>query len=292
MTSLFALCRPSNGPVTVKRVQISQPVQNTISGLFQQQATDFLDGIDEEVPFGGDYKPDADEILVLDAPNETALMQAAVANPIGLETIGAANFVNEYIKGLFISVGDGEGGPRLLIQAFTAQQFLGRDRLALIFDGNVFRQVTEPSFALDHKLVALAENGRLKFKSFHFLKRIFPLEDVYREATDQQIGAFCGHASLLVEDLDAVKTSSNQIIRRLIHAVQTANVLDQSSVSDIQAKAEALGLDLTVDNGRLVLPADRQRLKEFLKFLDDSIYEGPLSAQRLVASSKRPFAAR
>lgn len=292
MTNLFALCRPPSGPVTVKRVEISQPVQNTIGGLFQQQATDFLDGIDEEVPFGGDYKPDTDEILVLDAPNEIARMQAAVANPIGLETIGAANFVSEYIKGLFICLGDGDGERRILIQAFTAQQFLGRDRIALIFDGNVFRQVTEPSFALDHKLVALAENGRLKFKSFHFLKRIFPLEDVYREATDQQIDAFCGHASLLVEDLGAVKESSNQTIRRLIHAVQTANVLDQSPVADIQVKAQALGLPLTIDNGRLVLPTERQRLKEFLKFLDDSIYEGPLSAQRLVANSKRPLAAR
>ena len=289
MTNLFAICKAVTGPSTIKRVEISQPVQNTIDGLFQQQATDFLDEIDEEVPFGGDYKPDTDEILVLDAPDEVAAMEAAVANPLGLEVIGAASFMNEPIKGLFANPGEG-GAGRILIQAFTAQQFLTRDRIALIFDGGSFRRVTEPSFALDSKLVAIAENGQIKFKSFHLLKRIFVLEHVYREATDQQIDAFCGHASLLVENLDAVKAGASQNIRRLFHAVQAANVLDQSPVADIYAKAEGLGVELTIQDGRIVVPTERQRLKEFLRFLDESIYAGPLSARALVANSKRPFA--
>ena len=288
MTNLLAICKPTNGPIVIKRVEISQPVQATIDGMFQQQATNFLEGIDEEVPFGGDYKPNSDEILVLDAPHEVDQMEQAGLNPLDLEVIGAENFASEPVKGLFVYPGEG-GGGRVLIQAFTAQQFLARDRMALLFDGNSFRRVTEPSFALDNKLIAIAENHQIKFKSFHFLKRIFVLEDVYREATDQQIDSFCEHTSLHIEDIDAVKSSSNQHIRKLFHAVQAANVLDQSPVADIQAKAEELGLGLTIQDNRIVVPTDRQGLKEFLRFLDESIYQGPLSAQRLVASSKRPF---
>lgn len=291
LTNLFALCKLTNQPVTIKRVEIAQPVQNIIGGLFQQQAADFLDGVDEEVAFGGDYKPDADEILVLNAPEEVATMEAALGNPLGVEVMDSRNFVNENIKGLFVSLGDGDNG-RTLIQTFSAQQFLARNRVALIFDGNSFRRVTEPSFAIDNKLVAIAENGQLKFKSFHLLKRIFVLEAVYREATDQQIETFCQHASLLVDDVEQVKIHSDQIIRRLIHAVQAANVLDQSTVVEIQTKAQELGLNLTVRNDQLVIPNDRKQLKGFLKFLDESIYAGPLSARPLVANSKRPFALR
>ncbi len=288
MTSLLALCKPQNGPVTVKRIEISQPVQNVIGGIFQQQASAFLADVEDEIAFGGDYKPDADEILVLEAPGEIELMKAAVDNPIALDTVNAGNFANEPIKGVFVVVGEGEN-RRYLIQSFTAQQILSRNSLALIFQNNTFRELSEPSFTLDSKLVAIAENGRLKFKSFHFLKRIFVLENVYREASDQQVEAFCGHASLAVANVDAIKANSNQIVRRLIHAVQTSNVLDRATVATIQTTATSLGVALTVENGRIVVPTDRQQLKELLRFLDDAIYEGPLSAQRLLANSKRPF---
>jgi hypothetical protein len=290
MTNLLALCKPPNDGLTIKRVQITQPVQDVIGGLFQQQAIEFLEGIEEEVAFGGDWKPDTDEILVLDAPNEVALMQAALANPVGLPTVAAANFMNESIKGLFVGAGNG-AGARILIQSFTAQQLLTRNRLALIHDGNTFRQVTEPSFTLDNKLVAIAENGRLQFKSFHLLKRIFALDEVYRVATDQEIDSFCGHASLEVADLNAFKGAADQIIRKLVHAVAASNILGQCTVADIEAKAASLDLALQVANGKDVMPADRQQIKQLLRFLDDSIYEASLSAKRYVTNSKRPFGA-
>lgn len=288
MTSLLAICKPNDGTVTVKRVEVSQPVQNKLEGLFQQQANAFMEGVDEEITFGGDYKPDADEILYLDAPNEIALLKAAVDGPLELPTINDANFANEAIKGLFVGVGDG-AARRYFIQAFAAQQILTRSVLALVFQNHTFRELSEPAFSLDNKLVAIAEGGRLKFKSFHFLKRIFVLEDVYRVASDVQIEAFCGHVSLHVANVDMIKESSNQIVRRLIHAVQTSNVLDRQSVADIHQKAVSLGVALALVDGRIDLPTDRQELKQLLRFLDDAIYEGPLSAQRLIANSKRPF---
>ena len=61
MANLFALCRPQNHLI-VKRVKITQPVQAKIEGVFQAQAAAFLDGVTEEVEFGGDWKPDSDEI--------------------------------------------------------------------------------------------------------------------------------------------------------------------------------------------------------------------------------------
>lgn len=288
MTTLLALCHPSGGSLHVKRVQIAQPVQTIIEGLFQQQANDFLEGVHEEILFGGDWKPDTDEILVLDAPNEIALMQSAMVNPIGLDTIDSEQFASEGIKGLFVGIGQGDS-QRFFIQSFSAQQFLARNRIALIFESEVFRQITEPSFALDSKLVAIAEGGKLKFKSFFFLKRIFPLDEVYRVATDQQIDGFLAHQNLSVPDVMAFKSAADQQIRRLVHAVSTANVLGNSPVADIQTKAASLGVSIVIEGGKIVFPLDRRQIKELLRFLDDSIYEGPLSARRLITNSKRPF---
>jgi hypothetical protein len=289
MTNLLAVCKVPNEPFCIKRVQITQAVQETIGGLFQQQAIDFLKGIEEEIPFGGEWKPDADEILVLDAPDEISSMQEALANPIAIETISAPNFIEENIKALFAAPGG--PGTRILIQAFTAQQLLTRSGLALIHDGNTFRQLTEPSFTLDSKLVAIAENGRLKFKSFHLLKRLFALDEVYRVATDQQIDAFCGHPSLRVSEMQVFKDSADQIIRKLVHAVSASNVLDRCTVADIEAKAALLELPLVIENGRIVMPSGRSHIKQLLRFLDDSIYEASLSAKRYVTNSKRPFGA-
>jgi hypothetical protein len=210
MTNLFALCKNQNETVTVKRVEISQTVQSLLEGLFQQQENEFLNGVEEEIAFGGDYKPDTDEVLYLNAPAEIAIMNAAADNPISLPTINDSNFSTEAIKGLFVTFGP-EERRRHLIQSFAAQQVLSRSKLTLVFERDTFRRLSEPAFALDNKLVAIAAGDKLTFKSFHFLKRIFILEEVYREASDVQIEQFCGHSSLSVSNVDDIKVNSNHV---------------------------------------------------------------------------------
>ena len=73
MANLFAFCRQANQPI-IKRVSVTGPVQAKIGGIFQGQEAAFLEGVSEEVDFGGDWKPDDDEILVIDAPDEAQLL--------------------------------------------------------------------------------------------------------------------------------------------------------------------------------------------------------------------------
>lgn len=287
MTNLLALCRPRPDQTVIKRVQITQPLQEKIGGLFHQQANQFMEGIEEEVAFGSGWKPDANEILVMDAPVECVMMEQALnGNIVSLPTINAANFSDEGLKGLFVALTN--GGARVLVQAFTAQQVLSR-RFALLLEGDTFRELTEPSFTLDNQLVAILEGRKLKFKSFHKVKRIFELTLVYREATDQEIDGFCAHESFAVPDVADFKGVAGQVIRTLVHAISAAGVLNEYTVEDIAAKAAAVGLVLNVVDGRVAMPTDRRGVKELLKFLDDAIYEAPLTAKRYVTNSKRPF---
>jgi hypothetical protein len=287
MAHLFALCR-QNGAIIIKRVSVTQQVQDKIEGIFQQQATAFQEGITEEIAFGSDWKPDPDELMVMDAPNETQIIvQALDGNPLGLPILNAANFIGEGIKSLFVAVGDG-AAKRVLMQLFTAQQILAR-RFSLLLHGDTFQELTAPAFTFENNLVAIIEDGKLKFKSFHLVKRIFELNQFYQEASDQQIDSFCSHGTLSVGDVNGFKVVADQGIRKLVFAVTKTGILDALSVDDIVTKANSLGLNVQVGDGKIVMPTDKKSIKQILRFLDDGIYEASLTAKRYITNSKRPF---
>jgi hypothetical protein len=289
MVNLLALCR-HGGRLHVKRVNLVQTVQEKLAGLFHAQANAFLDGISEEVEFGGDWKPDADEILVIDAPQEVSVITDALnGNLVELPSIDAANFIGENIKALFVAVATG-AGTRVLLQMFTAQQILAR-RFSLLLEGNSFKELTAPAFTLDNYLVAIIEDGKLKFKNFHNVKRIFELTQFYEEASDQEIDAFCGHESLVVADITTFKAVADQPIRKMIHAISKTNVLDNYPVDDIAAKAASLGVKIETKDGKIIVPTDRKSMKYMFRFLDDGIYEASLSLNKYITNSKRPFGA-
>jgi hypothetical protein len=288
MTNLFALCRDHGGALQVKRVRLTQPVQAKIEGLFQAQTAAFLDGISEEVDFAGDWKPDSDEILVIDAPAEAdAISNALSANPTSLPDIDGQNFQAENIKGLFVALQHG-GQTRISIQLFSAQQILAR-RFSLLLDNNTFKELTDPAFTLDNYIHAIMEGGKIKFKSFFNVKRIFALNQFYEEATDGQIDIFCTHPSLAVASVDDFKLMADQNIRKMIHAITKTGVLDKYQVGDIVQKAASFGLAIPVTSGKMSVPDNRKEAKTFFRFLDDGIYEAPLSAARYVTNSKRLF---
>lgn len=284
MANLFALCR-INGRLEVKRVVLSQGVQDKIAGLFAGQYSSFLEGVIEEVKFGTDWKPDNDEILVMDAPEEASeALKQMTGDILVIPTIDAANFSDEGIKALAVANGTPDN-PRILIQMFTAQQVLSR-RFALMFTGDTFRELTEPAFTLDNSLAAIIENGRLKFKSYFLIKRVFEITYMYQEATNQQIDTFCAHDSLRVADAMALKSVADQTIRKLIHAVHTTGVLDKYDVADIAAKAKLLGMHITIIDGKIDFPLEKKLAKHLLRFLDDGIYEAPLTSRRYMTNSK------
>jgi hypothetical protein len=159
-----------------------------------------------------------------------------------------------------------------------------------MLDGNTFKELTEPAFTLDNYLAAIIEDGKLKFKSFHNIKRLFQLTQFYQEASDQEIDTFCGHASLHVADAVAFKAVADQAIRKMVHAITKANVLNQYSAQDIVHSAASLGLQITMQDGALVVPSEKRDIKTLFRFLDDGIYSAPLTKVRYMTNSKRPFA--
>lgn len=284
--NLFALCRDAHG-VTVKRIPLDGVLQKPVMQIFSDQEAAFRAGRPNEVAFDGDWNPDDDEILVLDATAEAkAMVAAASGNALALPPIDTANFDSENIKALFVSVNT-DGGLRLLVQRFTAAQILGRKVLTMIANRNQFRKITDPAFNLATSLTCVIEAGKIKFESYHKLRGLFDVVEFFAAATDDDIDKFAGHASIAIADVPALKELVTQTDRKLIHKLASNGILDMHAPLDIQAKAKATGLVMNVANGQIVFPSNKQEIRQLLRFLDDSLYEASLSGRRYVTNSKR-----
>ena len=288
--NLFALVLVDGAP-EVRRVRLNADLQNKITELFGEQQQSFFDGIDDEVTFNGDWKPDDNEVLVLEGLNEIELMSAAItSNTTSYHALDLSRFDDEPIKALFSGYASG-GNVTVQVQRFTSAQMLVRNQIPVLGlqTGNTFTEITEPMFTLARSLVAVIQNGQLKFKSFSNLRAVFDLSDAYREATDSDLDSFAGHALLACDDLDNFKSNADSSVRKMVHAISQDDVLNQHGLQKITDVAEGFSqVNITVANGQIQLPTDKKELKTLLQFLLENIFEGPLSGEQFRTNSKRP----
>lgn len=284
--NLFAACRDTNGNLIAKRIRLDANVQQTIESVFAAQETDFREGIASEIPFDGSWTPDEDELLTIDIPPEAQVFSDTInANAVAVADINTRAFANEGIKALFTGASV-NGAMKILVQRFTSQQVLER-RFALLQQNNSFRRLTEPAFTLDTSLTCVIEDGKIKFKSQHKLRSIIDMLNIYRAATDQEVQAFAGHASLEVTDINAFVSVTNQVSRKLIHAITNNQTLDTYTPAAIQMAASQTGLVVNLQNGKIVMPEAHADIKALLQFLNECRYCGPLSGQPYVTNSQR-----
>ncbi len=282
--TLYAICKPKSG-FAIKRILLSSPAQTKVANYFDQQLATFMDGVDHEVEFDGDWKPDADEILSIDAPPEAAqLLSAVTKSATAIPSIDADALEQEFIKALFVKRKNGT----VLIQAFTTQQLLMR-RHAFLLDKDTFKEMESPAFVISNNLAAVLDGQNLKFKNFPAVKRFFDLKVLYEEATDAQIESFCSHTKLEVADVDAIKAAAGPALRKRIHAISQTGVLDAYSIKQLSNRAAKLKIPLPMSNGKISMPSNKGDLKKLLSFFEEKVYQGALTQQLYVANAKRLY---
>lgn len=287
--NFYALCRTENG-IEVKRLQLNAAILTDMVALFNDQESSFLNGIDTEVTFDGDWKPDKNEVLTIDNHPEIAtIIQAVTANAQSIPDVDVNNFLSENIKAIFTAV-DVDGSKKILMQHFTERQVLSK-KVVLTYGKNHFNRLQNTSFSLEEKLSCIIEDGILKFKSYHNTRAIFDLTSYYVTATDNDIDDFFDPTlPVAVDDLQQFKDKiADQGTRKLIHSVLNRRSLNQYSGVQIQTAANDVGLPLNLDaSGKILLPLNRKEAKNILRFLDDKYYEAPLSEEHYITNSNRP----
>jgi len=284
--NLFAACK-EDGVLIAKRVRLDATVQQDVEDLFERQEADFREDVTEEIEFDGSWKPDAEEFLTIDVPQDAEVFEQTIrGNATAVPDLDTDHFPDENIKALFTGRVANRSAV-VLVQRFTSQQVLSK-KFSLLQRGNAFRELTDNAFTFDSKLTCIIEGGKVKFKSLFNLCSIIDMTDLYREATAQEVRTFGAHQRLHVADMENFLSNTSQTCRRLIQAVSGAGTLDAHTAEQIRRAAAPTGLALTVERHRIVMPTNKAEVKKLLQFLNESRYLGPLSQRPLVTNSQRP----
>lgn len=282
--NLFALT--SSPGARIVRFPLTQELQEELKALFGGQRQAFMEGIADTIEFDGRYKPDEGELLVIKNFADVDGLAAAVANPIAIEQFDPKVHSLDSIKALF--TGDPDGAGRVLIQLFESRRLIATKNIAMFFSGNTFQRMSDSGLTLDNKLLAVLEGNDLKFQSFHFLRRVFELDDYFKEATSVEIKAFANHEKLAADDPAAFEATAGNLVRRKIALILQSGVLDKYTPQQIVATAQTFKLDIkTTKEGKIALPTNATELRRLLRFLDEDYYESPLSQTQYVSNSKR-----
>lgn len=240
------------------------------------------------IDFDGSYKPDEDESLKISGfylPDE---IREAINNPLGVEKLVANNGNELDIRAVFMSLDDEETVEKIVFQRTRKSQLLLGGRVTLFWSKDTFTSTQKPGVIIAKNVDAYYEDETLYFKSYYWANQIFNLNSYYREATNDDVRAFCQNECFYVDDLDALVKASDIWTRRKIAYILDSKVLEKNSTEDIINNANSLGLKIeTNEAGKIVFPDDIKAKKEFLSYLANEIYKGSLSDDVYLTNSKR-----
>ena len=69
--------------------------------------------------------------------------------------------------------------------------------------------------------------------------------------------------------------------------INDSGVLENNAAAKIKKLAKSAGIEIVVEDKKIVLPDDKEELKIVLRFLDEEAYKGPFSNNTYLANSKR-----
>lgn len=286
-TNFFALVRTAANPV--RRIKLARDVQQTLSELFVQAASQMLHEDIEHVPFQGSYRPDESEILVINDFKVPTEIWSALKEPTSCDDLDLGSRELPNIRAIFT----GETGekPWVALQAFQRNQFLTRRGISIVLSGDTFRRLEAPGLSIGEDVDAHFQDNKLFFQSFYAARRVLDLNEYYREATDRDVESFASLPSVSFSHPASLQRNADSWVRRKIALIQDRGILSEHTPIAIHKAAADYGLSVEVqgegDQAVLVFPDSKKSLKSLLKFLDEDYYSGPVTGAKYLSNSKR-----
>jgi hypothetical protein len=273
----------------IKRIMLDRKTQKLVNAHFKKIIDEQQILKKERVNFDGRYTPEFTEALSISSYSLNSDITTAVRAPIGEDVVNQVDIDIPNLKYVFLGE-EIDGNFIIAFQLIQKSQHLSSEGIKLLQRKGTFESVGESGFTLSDRVEVVFQNGDLIFESFHLAKRVFHLQEYYREATNQELTDFVASESVETENREIFDRNADSWVRRKIALIRDSGVLETNSVSRIYKKARECGVEIaTTQNGgarKIVLPDDKKKLKEVLKFLDEDIYTGPLTNQVFETNSK------
>ena len=279
----------------LRQIPLQQDLQDNLGKSWEEQFLRFTENI-ELVDFDPGYQPERHERFRLSdynlpdwLANETS-QTIQHLDPLGRETrlVGRETRLADSINAIVGMARDYQGNELVLFQNFTRSRVIRPGRF-LLLSHDTYVSPERPGLTLDTKLSAVYQRAsrRLLFINFRTVNTFLPLLDLYKEATEEDIREVLSHDKLVAEDLDASAADANQWFTKRIAMLRDSGVLDEFSVSQIQARSVGHNVSIEITDNKIVFPSERAAAKRLLQFLVEELYKGPITDTLYETNSKR-----
>ena len=275
-------------PYTLLRIPVSGPLQTELQTIFEEQRNEYLEGIDSYVGFTPSYILESNQLFQIGDYQIPAALVNAMQAPMEVDEIS-----NDQLAEIKSVVATENDENSFLFQTFERRRVIRPGGMSIILSDGTYRRMQDSGLTLDSRLAAVHENDGLYFRSFYTARRFLPLTAYFEEATDADIQSFTNDPRITLETEDAISANCDQRLRKQIAVVQKSGILNNYSPTDLATKAQKFGLAIELSgNGNtqaLVLPNDKARLKQILKFLEENYFESSISGHQFETNSKLPL---
>ena len=180
-----------------------------------------------------------------------------------------------------------EGRMVIAFQKFKKEQYISVKGINLFFDRDTFVQEKRFGITISDEVDCIYEDGRLLFKSFFMARQIFSLMKYYREATQGEVERFTQMKELSLDSAEMFIGQADSRVRKKVASIMDSGVLERFSARDIQKIGRQAGIDVAIRDKKIVIPAEKKKMKIILGFLDEEVYKGSFSNITYITNSKR-----
>lgn len=293
-SSIFILA--SDGKIF--RLEVDRDSQRAICSLFSSSVENMTKGKTIR-DFEVNYKLEGDEIFRIENFILKDEIKEAIRNPLGVNSYRKDDISSEdnedfsgfpVIKALFVGerIQDEKGEHfNIGFQRYRKEQNLIALPFRLFCSNDTFKRENHFGIGITYNLDCYCTGDELQFSSFYYARQVFNLGEYYRSASDLEVTEFIKNEALHFENAETFNNVANTYVRRKIAMINDSEVLKNYSAKQIKSLAKNSGIDVRVQEGKVVIPAEKNEALAVVAFLDEEAYLGPFSNDLLLANSKR-----
>ena len=270
------------------QIPLSQELQDKLEQDWSSQYNKFVASVDE-IDFDPGYKLDDNErFRVAEYKLPEWLAEESIFTISDRESLSNNEAGINLIKGIVAFAQTNHGEELLLFQNFRPSQVI-RPGWSILLEGNIYKSIDHAGLTLARKLSAIYQpkEQKLLFDSFRNVNTFLPLEDFYREASEQDIREILDHNRLTPENPDEIARDADQWTRKRFSMLRDSGVLDELSTDEILTRSKGYDISIQIEEDRIVFPSDKQSAKRLLQFLNEELFRGAITDTLYETNSKK-----
>lgn len=277
--NLFALLKDNkNNNFDIVKISLSRDVQNDLKNSINTLVKEILEK--KEIPFNGQYKPDDDEVLKIEG------FKISFKDKLTIDC-GILSTEDEIdkIKSLIFYFNEN----KIAFQTFDSRKIIQPDKWNLFLSNQTFSKLNKKGISIDKKIDVLFKEGNLLFYSYHNASKIFSnLSNYYREITEKELDEILKSNNIEFEQEFSYEILNSRM-RKKLFLIKKNNIFEEVKKNYEIVKNYASKFELVsyFEKDKIIFPKDKGKLKKLIDFLNEDLFESPISKALFETNSKR-----